>query len=89
MSNNGLQFGGFEGKAKKEKDLPPRPIPQPLPTKPSNSWSPDVPPEDFSDDSRKRLIVNIVNILLPVIGLTIILGFIVVAVIGVVQFYNK
>lgn len=89
MSNNGMQFDGFDGKAKKEKDLPPRPTPQPLPTKASTSWSPDVPPEDFSDDSKKRLIVNIVNIALPVIGLSIILISITAVIWGVVQFYSR
>jgi len=87
-----MQFGGFEGsssKPKKEKDLPPRPTPQPLPTKAASSWSPQVPNENMGDDKTKRIIVNIVNILLPLIGLTLILGTIGAVVWGVVQFYSK
>lgn len=87
---NDIQFEGFElPKPKQEKDLPPRPLPEPLPSEPSNTWSPKVPEEIIVESDNKKVIVNMVNIILPIVGLTIVLGGIISVIVFVVQFYSN
>lgn len=87
---NDIQFEGFDmQKPKQEKDLPLRPLPQPLPTEPHGTWSPQVPEEPQYEPNSKKTIVNIVNIALPIVGLTIVLGGIVGIIVFVIQFYSR
>lgn len=85
-----LQFDGFElPKPKKEKDLPPRPLPEPLPVDSVRAWSPQVPEDAPSEDHTKRVVVGIVNLALPIIGVTIVLGGIVAVITFIFSFYSK
>lgn len=85
---NNISFEGFEvPKPKQEKDLPPRPLPQPIPTEPSKTWSPEVPKEVSTESDSKKIIVNMVNIMLPIAGLTIILGGMIGIIIFVTQYF--
>lgn len=87
---NDIQFEGFDmQKPKQEKDLPLRPLPQPIPTEPKNTWSPQVSEEVIKDTSAQKTIINIVNIALPIVGLTIVLGAIISIIVFVVQFYSN
>lgn len=87
-----LQFDGFElPKPKKEKDLPPRPLPEPIPTESVRAWSPQVPEDEMpvGEEHTKRVVVGIVNLALPIIGVTIVLGGIVAVITFIFSFYSK
>jgi hypothetical protein len=87
---NEIQFEGFEQqKPKQEKDLPLRPLPQPIPTEAKKTWSPQVGKEEVKDTSTQQTLINMVNIALPIVGLTIVLGTIVGIIVFVIQFYSN
>lgn len=91
MPENKISFGGFDSEPKYQKvhDLPPRPYPQPLPIEePRQTWTPQVEQEIKHSDTNKILIVNMVNLALPIIGLTILIGGITSVVLMVTSFYN-
>lgn len=92
MAKN-ISFGGFEqntpneGPYHKAKDFPPRDLPRPIDTKPAPSWNVEVDKEKNSA-SLNNGIVSIVNLILPVIGLTILIGGIIGVSFFVFNIYN-
>lgn len=93
MADKNFVFGGFdkqqddnEGSFHKEKDFPPRPLPVPLETKASPLWSIDI--EEKPQKNINNGIIGIVNLLLPIIGLTILIGGIIGVSVFVFNIYN-
>lgn len=86
-----ISFGGFDSDTsyEKAKDFPPRPYPAPLPTSPErNTWTPEVAADKQPSDKGKIFIINMVNLTLPILGLTILVGGIAAMVWVVTKFYN-
>lgn len=95
MAKNKISFGGFDGQQNgepntinKEKDLPPRDLPKPIDTKPAPSWNIELKKNKKETTIINSGVINIVNLLLPVIGLTILIGGIVSVSFFVFNIYN-
>lgn len=96
MSNIDPQnvWGGSQSSQKPVEDLPERPLPKPIQQESTQRWTPAIPEElrenpVANEETTKKLVITIGNVLLPLIGLSIIIGGIFVLVSFLISFYGS
>lgn len=94
MPKKKVSFSGFDGTKHsdglyhKMKDFPPRELPRPIDTRPAPTWSIEVDSGKTNVGSKiNNRIIGLVNLILPILGITLIVGGIAAAVLFVVDIY--
>lgn len=89
--NTGFSFGGSQNNKSLIPDLPERPLPKPISKEGDRKWTPEIPEElrekPVVEENTKKLVLTVGNVLLPLIGLTIIIGGIFLLVNALLTFY--